>query len=228
MWTGGEGSDSIKKHWRGCLAQALRHKTFPMQESYTDVWPVLKLVKLREHLGYWQHWQVKEVTFLITLMVFSPVVTCLVVSKITAVSHYVSWLLLLHFPSSSISWIPPLLCSPHATWLMPPFPGTWQDPVFCVNSPAHKILWVSSIHKFNTCCLCKLTFLLSDLNQLVEESSGSSRQPACPEAMRRRPRLQPLVEVICLWNCACQKQRLPSSSSDTLPRLPSCQKSPKP
>lgn len=87
---------------------------------------------------------------------------------------------------------------------------------------------MSSIRKFNTCCLCKLTFLLSDLNQLVEEPSGSSRQSACPEAMRRRPWLQLLVGVICLWNCTCWKQRLPSYSSDTLPRLPSCQKPPKP
>lgn len=83
-----------------------------------------------------------------------------------------------------------------------------------------------SIHRFNTCCLCKLPFLLSDFNQLVEESSGSSRQPACPEATRRRWRLQPLVGALCLWNCTCRKQRLPSSSSDTLPRLPSCQKPP--
>lgn len=223
----GRGGSTTKNHWRGRLAHILSHKTSPVPDGYISVCPVLKSVKVREHLGYWSHWQAQAVKwhFWWSWRSSHPWWPALVVSTLTAARPWVSRPLLLSPPLppplspdllrySSLLTLPdhaPLPIPRHAVWprLLCPFSCTRDSPMSKFNP---------QIQDKITCCLCKLTFPLSLSNQLVEESRGSSRQPARPEAVRRR---RWSLQVSVLWNPTCRKQRLPSSSSGTLPRLPS-------
>lgn len=86
-----EGSNATKNHWKECLAQILRHKPSPVQDKYRCVTSP-EISKGEGALGILETLNSKgsKVIFQMILMVFSSVVTCLVVSTLTAACHCVS------------------------------------------------------------------------------------------------------------------------------------------